>query len=388
MGRTFVWGSALVMSLQLMSGCGVQEASIEGGGGDELAASADKIVGGVDSNIAAFPYQVALMDSSFFQFCGGTILNASWIVTAQHCVEGMTASRLRIGAGSSKLSTMRTTGQIRSVSQIIRFSGYTSPERGKDIALVKLATPLDLSGPNAKAIGIVTAADASAGATGSGAAALVSGWGTLSAGGRSPDMLQSTTVNVISQSTLQSQYGSTITSDQLGASAPGRDSCQGDSGGPLVVTVGGVKKLAGVVSWGNGCADPRWAGVYARVSSFEAWINQNIGGTVTPPPPPAGNDVLLDRTGVSGAQGTWTRFSVTVPAGATSFTVVTQGGTGDADLYVRFGTAPSTTSYHCRPYTDGNNETCTFSNPPAGTWHIGLRGYSSFSGISVRATLP
>lgn len=387
MRRTFVWGSALVMSLQLMSGCGPQEASISGGE-EQLGASADKIVGGTDANIAAFPYQVAVMDSSFFQFCGGTILNASWVITANHCVEGMTASRLRVGAGSSKLSTMRTTGQIRSVSQIIRFAGYTAPERGKDVALLKLATPFDLSGPNAKAIGIVTAADASAGATASGVASIVSGWGTLTSGGRSPDLLQSVTVNAVSQSTLQSQYGSTITSDQLGAAAPGRDSCQGDSGGPLVVTVGGVKKLAGVVSWGNGCADSRFAGIYARVSSFEAWINQNVGTTTTVPPPMPSNDVLLDQANASGAQGTWTRFSVVIPAGATSFTVVTQGGSGDADLYVRSGTAPSTTAYSCRPYTDGNGETCTFANPQPGTWHIGVRGYQAFTGLSVRATLP
>ncbi len=380
----------LVLSslLAVMSACGPQDALVAAGEDGELGEAAGKIVGGTDVTIAQFPYQVAVMDSSFFQFCGGTIVNASWIVTANHCVEGMTASRLRIGAGSSKLSTVRTSGQIRSVSQIIRFAGYTSPERGKDVALLKLSTPLDLSGPNAQAIGVVTAAEAAT-ATATGTAVVVSGWGTTASGSNSsPDNLRATTVNVISQSTLTSQYGSTITSDQLGAAAPGKDSCQGDSGGPLVVTVGGVKKLAGVVSWGNGCADSRFAGIYARASSFESWITQQTGGTTAPPPPPPAGSVLLDQTGLSGAAGSWTRGTVTVPAGATSLTVVMQGGTGDADLYVRFGSQPTTSSYNCRPYTDGNSETCTFANPQAGTWHIGIRGYAAFSGVSVRATNP
>lgn len=384
MRRTQVWAALL-----LLVGCGPQEANVGGGYEEELGEAAGKIVGGTDASIATYPWQVALMDSSFFQFCGGTIVGAGWVLTANHCVDGMTSSQLRVGAGSSKLSTIRTTGQLRSVSQIIRFAGYTSPERGKDAALLKLSTPLDLSGPNAKAIGLVSAADASAGATAAGAAVTVTGWGTLSSGSNSsPDGLRQVTVNVIAQSTLQSQYGSTITADQLGAAASGKDSCQGDSGGPLVATVGGVKKLAGIVSWGNGCADSRYAGVYGRVSSFESWITQNIGGAVEPPPPPANTATLLDQSGVAADRGTWTRYSVTVPAGSTSFTVVTTGGSGDADLYVRFGTAPTTSSYTCRPYTDGNNETCTFSNPPAGTWHIGVRGYAAFSGVSVRATLP
>ena len=130
--------------------------------------------------------------------------------------------------------------------------------------------------------------------------------------------------------------------------------------------------------------------LYARVSSFASWLSQNIGGTTTtpPPPPPPDNAVLLDASNVSGGTGTWARGSITVPAGSPSLTVVMQGGTGDADLYVRFGSQPTTTSYHCRPYTDGNNETCTFANPQAGTWHIGVRAYVAYSGLSVRATLP
>jgi hypothetical protein len=377
-----------LISIISLSACGPQEATIDDQG-DELGISQGKIVGGADVTIAAYPYQVALMDSSYFQFCGGTIVGASWVLTANHCVDGMAASSLRIGAGSSKISGLAS-GQVRSVSQIIRYPGYSSPEYGHDAALLRLSTPLDLSGPTAKAIGLVSAADANGGATATGVAATVSGWGTTSSNAQNTvDTLRAVTVNIVSQSTLQQEYGS-ITADQIGAAAAGKDSCQGDSGGPLVVSVGGERKLAGIVSYGNGCALAGYAGIYGRVSSFESWVQQNIGGATgsTTSPPPATESALLDQSNLSAAKGTWTRFTVTVPAGAPSLTIVTQGGSGDADLYVRFGASPTTSAYNCRPYTNGNNETCSFANPPAGTWSIGIRGYASFSGLSVRATLP
>jgi serine protease len=69
----------------------------------------------------------------------------------------------------------------------------------------------------------------------------------------------------------------------------------------------------------------------------------------------------------------------------TSFTVTISGGSGDADLYVRQGSQPTTSTYDCRPYKSGNAETCTFTNPQAGTWHIGLRAYSTFSGVTLDA---
>jgi hypothetical protein len=99
-----------------------------------------------------------------------------------------------------------------------------------------------------------------------------------------------------------------------------------------------------------------------------------------------GGNVLQDgvaKTGLSGATGTNTFYTMTVPAGRTSLSFQISGGTGDADMYVRFGSAPTTSTYNCRPYLNGNNETCNFTNPSAGTWHVMLRGYSSYSGVSL-----
>ena len=69
--------------------------------------------------------------------------------------------------------------------------------------------------------------------------------------------------------------------------------------------------------------------------------------------------------------------------GATDLSFVMSGGSGDADMYVRFGSAPTTSTYDCRPYRNGNNETCNISNVQGGTYHVMLRGYSSYSGTSL-----
>ncbi|WP_305885107.1 pre-peptidase C-terminal domain-containing protein [Pleionea sp. CnH1-48] len=97
------------------------------------------------------------------------------------------------------------------------------------------------------------------------------------------------------------------------------------------------------------------------------------------------NGGSLTESNLSGSQSAWDRYSVVIPAGMSSFTITINGGSGDADLYVRKGSQPSTSSYDCRPYRNGNSETCTFNNPGADTWHIGLRGYRAYSGVTLNA---
>ncbi|QRK09701.1 trypsin-like serine protease [Archangium violaceum] len=383
----FVRRWAVASTMSLLVGCG-SEALEEKQTQEPVQASEQEIVGGTNTTIAANPWQVSLQSSSGSHFCGGSILNENWILTAQHCVKsGGTVSKPgRVAAGSTTRSGMSTSGQIRQVAEVIVYPGYQDANYGKDVALLRLSTPLDLSGSNVKAIGLVTKADASAGVTNTGVTARVTGWGTLTSGGSTlPDTLQTVDVKIISNSQAQSSYPSeSIGADQLGAAAAGKDSCQGDSGGPLTVLKGSTRVLAGVVSWGYGCADSRYPGMYARVSEFESWITSKIGGGGGEPPP----STLLSKTGLSGASSSWQHFAITVPSGATSLTVSQSGGTGDADLYVRAGSQPTTSAYNCRPYEDGNTESCSFSNPTAGTWYVSVRGYSSYSGVSLTATIP
>jgi hypothetical protein len=376
---------AVAGTLSLLAGCGsevVEEKSTQ----EQVQASEQEIVGGTNTTIEANPWQVSLQSSSGSHFCGGSVINASWILTAQHCVNsgGTISTPGRVVAGITNRSGS-STGQIRTVAQVVVYPGYVDANVGKDIALLRLSTPLDLSGTKVKAIGITTAADGTA-FPAVGAVTRVTGWGTLSSGGSTlPDTLQTVDVNVVSNSSAQASYPSeTIGSDQLAAAAAGKDSCQGDSGGPLTtLRSDGTRVLAGVVSWGYGCADSRYPGMYARVSSFESWINSTISGTGG-----GGGVTLLSKTNLSGASGSWQHFAITVPSGKSSLTVKQFGGTGDADLYVRQGSQPTTTTYTCRPYQAGNTETCTINTPAAGTWYVSVRGYSTYSGVSLTATVP
>lgn len=89
---------------------------------------------------------------------------------------------------------------------------------------------------------------------------------------------------------------------------------------------------------------------------------------------------------VSGQTGSETMYFIDVPAGASNFSVNLAGGSGDADIYVQQGSAPTQSSYQCRPYKNGNNESCSFSSPTAGKWYVMVRGYSSYSNATLTAS--
>ncbi len=90
---------------------------------------------------------------------------------------------------------------------------------------------------------------------------------------------------------------------------------------------------------------------------------------------------------LSGSQGSLMYYTLAVPPGATNLVIETSGGSGDADLYVRYGAPPDTANYDCRPYLSTNNEKCVFSAPAAGTWHVMLRGYLGYSGATLKGTV-
>jgi secreted trypsin-like serine protease len=172
---------------------------------------------------------------------------------------------------------------VRDVAEVFTMPGYTDATKGKDSALLRLAQPLDQSGENAKPNQLDTLADAAAGMTKPGVMATATGWGTLTAGGDTPDVLQAVDIPLVSNEAAQAAYTSeTITDDQMAAGVMGtggKDTCQGDSGGPLVVPAGnGTFKIAGTTSWGQGCADAQFPGMYGRVSSFDSWIESTMAG--------------------------------------------------------------------------------------------------------------
>ena len=123
--------------------------------------------------------------------------------------------------------------------------------------------------------------------------------------------------------------------------------------------------------------------IVGRGTSVDGVLNQGwildfeVGGG------PGVLDNGVPATGLTGPAGGELRFTLEVPAGATGLSFQINGGSGDADLYVQFGSAPTLGSYNCRPYTGGNNETCTMPNATEGTWHVLVHGYSAFAGVSL-----
>lgn len=123
---------------------------------------------------------------------------------------------------------------------------------------------------------------------------------------------------------------------------------------------------------------------YVKADVTAAFAAVGVSCATTPPPPVGGaltNGVA--KTGIAAATGASADYTMVVPAGASALKFVMAGGTGDADMYVKFGSAPTDTVYDCRPYASGNAETCAIPTAQAGTYYVRLKSYSAFSGVSL-----
>ncbi|HSC13452.1 MAG TPA: pre-peptidase C-terminal domain-containing protein [Rhodanobacteraceae bacterium] len=136
------------------------------------------------------------------------------------------------------------------------------------------------------------------------------------------------------------------------------------------------------------------AGTYSVTETVTDSVNSTTSSktsSVTVSTASCGGTVLCSGVAVAlASQATGTvspNYTMVVPAGKTSVVFTISGGTGDADLYVKLGSAPTTTSYTCRPYLTGNSETCTISNPTAGTYYVNVRAYAAYSGVSLKGTI-
>ncbi|XP_050689631.1 trypsin alpha-3-like [Eriocheir sinensis] len=234
--------------------------------------AAARIVGGQVTGVNEYPWMAGLFYFNQQQFCGGSLINDRYVLTAAHCTVDFRAAEITVRLAEHDLRTnSESTVITRSVAQIINHPNYQAGTERNDIALLKLSSPVDVSStvmpvcmpPPLPKYG--------------GKRATVTGWGTLSSGGSSSNVLREVEVNVLSNNACLESYGSgNIISSMICASDAGRDSCQGDSGGPLVFKdAGNNYDQIGVVSWGIGCAQAEYPGVYTRVNSYLDWIRSN-----------------------------------------------------------------------------------------------------------------
>uniref|UniRef100_UPI0037E82D2F ST14 transmembrane serine protease matriptase a n=1 Tax=Semicossyphus pulcher TaxID=241346 RepID=UPI0037E82D2F len=248
--------------------------------GRSMFKTSSRIVGGQDAEEGEFPWQVSLHIKGYGHVCGASIISPHWLVTAAHCVQD--DGRTRFSQPGTwevylGLHTQRKIGNAvvkKNLKQIISHPNYNSFTYDNDIALMELDSPVTYSDYIRP---ICLPAPQHDFATGNNV--WITGWGATREGGFAATVLQKAKVRIINHSVCNDLMEGQITSRMLcaGVLSGGVDACQGDSGGPLSSPGGSRMFLAGVVSWGDGCARRNKPGIYTTVTKFRGWIKEKTG---------------------------------------------------------------------------------------------------------------
>uniref|UniRef100_A0A8D3DAY8 trypsin n=1 Tax=Scophthalmus maximus TaxID=52904 RepID=A0A8D3DAY8_SCOMX len=208
--------------------------------GAAFATEDDKIVGGYECEPYSQAHQVSL--NSGYHFCGGSLVNENWVVSAAHCYK----SRVEVRMGEHNIKVTEGSEQFISSSRVIRHPNYSSYNINNDVMLIKL--------------------------TCGSAQRLCPRWHHVQTADK--NKLQCLDLPILSERDCENAYPGMITQAMFcaGYLEGGKDSCQGDSGGPVVCN----GELQGVVSWGYGCAERDHPGVYAKVCIFIDWLETTM----------------------------------------------------------------------------------------------------------------
>lgn len=226
-----------------------------------------RIINGTETTIEENPHQISLQLKDYGHWCGGSIISVNWVVTAAHCVHGKEAAEFMILAGTAN---QFEGGSRHLIKEMIIYTEFKPVKKSNDIALLRVDESFVLDATR-KPIPLYSANEE----TKAGSVGVVSGWGET--GNGFPDILNRVELPIMSKNRCSQLYESLggLDEGQICAAYEegGKDACHGDSGGPL--TVNG--RLAGVVSWGAGCAKPKRPGVYTEISYFREWIRGQSG---------------------------------------------------------------------------------------------------------------
>ncbi|KAL2304168.1 hypothetical protein Nmel_012910, partial [Mimus melanotis] len=234
-----------------------------------------RVVGGADSLKGEVPWQVLLVNSEGLGFCGASIINEKWVVTAAHCLKPGYTHNLTAVAGEHDVRSDDHTEQRRKVVRLLPHPTYNASinEYHNDIALLELEQPLTFS---SYVTPICLGSREFTNALLKQGVGTVSGWGRQLFRGRKATTLQVLKVPFVDRPTCLKSTSTTILQNMFcaGYAAGGRDTCEGDSGGPYTTEIEGTWFLTGITSWGEECALPGKYGIYTRVSKYVKWIKQ------------------------------------------------------------------------------------------------------------------
>ncbi|XP_041098456.1 ST14 transmembrane serine protease matriptase a, partial [Polyodon spathula] len=239
-----------------------------------------RIVGGQNAEEGEWPWQVSLHVKGAGHTCGASVISNRWLVTAAHCVQDDAKVKYSQASVWEAYMGLHAQGQLgkltvkSNIKRIVPHPNYNTYTFDNDIALMELDSPVTLS----SLIWPICLPESTY-VFPAGKSVWITGWGATKEGGFGATVLQKAEVRIIND-TVCASLMSDLTSRMMcaGVLTGGVDACQGDSGGPLSsIESNGRLFLAGVVSWGDGCARRNKPGVYTRVTMYRGWITQVTG---------------------------------------------------------------------------------------------------------------
>uniref|UniRef100_A0A671MES7 Suppressor of tumorigenicity 14 protein homolog n=1 Tax=Sinocyclocheilus anshuiensis TaxID=1608454 RepID=A0A671MES7_9TELE len=236
----------------------------------------NRIVGGQNSDVGEWPWQVSLHFQTSGHVCGASVISNKWLLSAAHCFIQPDSAYKKISNwltySGLRDQNIKDSVQKRTLKNIITHPNYDSMTYDYDISLLELSDPLNFTNTVHP-----ICLPAPTHVFSAGSSCFVTGWGTLREGGSVAQILQKAEVKVINDTVCNMVTEGQVTSRMMcsGYLTGGVDACQGDSGGPLVCRSDVGKWFqAGIVSWGEGCARRNKPGIYTRVTKLRDWIRE------------------------------------------------------------------------------------------------------------------
>jgi trypsin len=245
------------------------------------AAPSSAVVGGGNASPGEYPSVAEITFGPFL--CTGTLITPDWVLSAGHCSSITGAAVATPASWPPQLINVRiggvtqSDGENRTVSRVVMHPDYLLTS-GYDISLLQLSStstmaPTQVAGASERSIWTA------------GTLETIVGWGATEEGGDLPDNLQEARVPITTDAYCAGAYSDFDPQTMVCAGFPegGVDTCQGDSGGPLLVPAGAEMRLVGDTSYGAGCAEPGFPGVYGRVAdtTLREWIATVAPGSIS-----------------------------------------------------------------------------------------------------------